>query len=241
MTLETLSKDPLGIACLKYIENTDLDLNITVEAIDFEDDIFPVAYLFRNYDLMPDLEKIAMGHCEGKILDVGAGVGCHSQYLKSKGLDVEAVEPSPGACEILGKLEIPFHCISILDYQPKTKYDTILLLMNGLGLAATKEHLPSFLSHLKSLLTDNGKIICDSCNLDYLYEGLSEEETEGLYPGEITYRMSFENASTDWFNWLYIKFEELEEVCLSLGLNATLIYEGKQNEYLTQITKNENK
>ena len=42
-----------------------------------DDDVIPTDYLFRSYEEMPDIEKIALSRCKGKILDVGAGSGVH--------------------------------------------------------------------------------------------------------------------------------------------------------------------
>ena len=54
----------------------------------FEEDEIPVSELFRTYEHMPLLEQTALDMAQGKILDVGAGSGCHSLALKQMGKKV---------------------------------------------------------------------------------------------------------------------------------------------------------
>lgn len=44
---------------------------------------------------MPLLERTALQLATGKILDVGAGSGCHSLALQEAGKDVHAIDISP--------------------------------------------------------------------------------------------------------------------------------------------------
>src|SRR5882762_10031389 len=55
----------------------------------------PVGTYFRGADDMPELEWVALQHCKGKILDIGAGAGSHALFLQRTGLNVTALEISP--------------------------------------------------------------------------------------------------------------------------------------------------
>ncbi|HNS43587.1 MAG TPA: SAM-dependent methyltransferase, partial [Taishania sp.] len=83
--------DPIGQAILEYA-TTKKSRYIVVSSDLCEDDAIPSAYLFRSYKEMPNLEKVALRHCSGNVLDIGAGAGCHAKYLQSKGLNVTALE-----------------------------------------------------------------------------------------------------------------------------------------------------
>ena len=74
--------DPMGAAIMDYHRNGSADV-LRVFSSDFEEDEIPVAELFRKYDEMPEIERLALDLAEGDILDVGAGSGCHSLALKS--------------------------------------------------------------------------------------------------------------------------------------------------------------
>jgi len=54
----------------------------------------PIDIFFRDIGDMPELERLALKHCKGKILDVGAGVGSHALLLQSRNMEVTALEIS---------------------------------------------------------------------------------------------------------------------------------------------------
>ena len=54
----------------------------------FEEDEIPLATLFRSYESMPKIERKALDLVKGRVLDVGAGAGCHSLVLQEKGLSL---------------------------------------------------------------------------------------------------------------------------------------------------------
>lgn len=57
--------------------------------------------LFRSYDSMPKIERKALDLAKERILDVGAGAGCHSLVLQERGLDVTAIDISPLSVETM--------------------------------------------------------------------------------------------------------------------------------------------
>ena len=74
--LET-GKDPMGNAIYDYFCKGQAG-RLRVFSPQFDEDEIPVKTLFREYDEMPELERMALDLAQGKILDVGAGSGCHS-------------------------------------------------------------------------------------------------------------------------------------------------------------------
>lgn len=232
-----MNKDALGKALLDYYNNN-YSVNITVKSSISEDDEIPVPYLFRKEDALPELEKIALSYCKGKVLDVGAGSGCHSLILKERGLDVEAIDISIGAVEVINMRGVKATCI---DFNAITqKYDTLLLLMNGLGLAKNIEGLVPFLEKAVSLLNTEGQIILDSSDIKYMFEeedGSVWMDLNSKYYGEVTYQMEYKGVSTDKFDWLFVDFEKLRTIATSVGLNTELLYEDEHHQYLVRITK----
>lgn len=231
--------DPLGQAILDFAK-TKKSKKIIVSSDLCDDDYIDSAYLFRSYDQMPDLEKIALQQCVGTVLDIGAGAGAHAKYLIEKGLDVTALELSKGACSYLKEAEIPFVQTRIQDYQG-TQYDTLLLLMNGIGLAGSLEKLEQFLQHLKKLLKPGGKILCDSTDIMYLYEdedGYLWVDLNSEYYGNFRFQMSYGKHQTEWFDWLYVDFDRLQEIAEKVGFTTKLLYES-EDQYLVELTINE--
>lgn len=229
-------KDPIGHAIYDFSTENEVE-NITVIADSFDDDIMPTAYLFRPEELMPGLEKKALELCNGYVLDVGAAAGCHSKILIDKGLKVRAIDTSKGAVEYLKSEGILADRLEFLDCEGQ--YDTILLLMNGVGIAGKLELLPQFLSKIKSLLNKDGMALCDSTDLSYLYQeddGSMWVDLNGSYHGELQFKMRYKDVTTDWFSWLYIDFDLLKEHCEKAGLSCEKIMDGPSNNYLAKIT-----
>lgn len=227
--------DPVGYA-LHDFEKGIKPVSIQVTSDLCDDDQIDVSYLFRTIDAMPDLEKSALSFCRGKILDVGACGGCHSMILSKKFL-THSIDVSAGAVKLLKEKGLKAEQKTIFDLETET-YDTILLLMNGIGLAETIENLPLFLNQLKKILHPNGKIICDSTDLSYLYEqedGSILINLNDRYYGEINFKMSYKNVESGWFSWLYIDFDNLSEIAERSGLKCTLLFEGENNHYLVSL------
>ncbi len=120
----------------------------------------------------------------------------------------------------------------IFNYNPD-KFDTLLLLMNGIGLAGTLEGLKNLLTHLKTLLNNSGQIIFDSSDIAYLYEG---NLPDGGYYGEITYQYQYKRLKSDWFNWLYIDEHALRRIATQLGFDMQVLLEDEFGQYLVRLT-----
>ncbi|MFD1551296.1 SAM-dependent methyltransferase [Putridiphycobacter roseus] len=230
-------KDPIGRAIQEFEKNNILE-DIIVHSDLCEDDFMSVPYLFRSYEEMPPIEKKALDLCKGKILDVGAGAGCHSKYLSQQNMDVTAIDTSAGAIEHL--LASNIHAINIdFHHLKNVKFDTVLMLMNGIGIAGKLDHLNQYLTHAKSLLNQNGQIICDSTDIQYLYEdeeGGTWIDLNSHYYGEMEFQMSYKDTNSDWFNWLYVDFETLTEAANKVGLKTENLIDSENGQYLVKLT-----
>jgi len=47
--------------------------------------------VFSGYDKWDELERRALEHVKGRVLDVGCGAGRHSLWLQEKGFEVAAI------------------------------------------------------------------------------------------------------------------------------------------------------
>ena len=228
-----LESDPIGQAILDF-EKKNQPKNIFVYSDICDDDILPVSYLFRTFEDMPDIEKTALSLSSGRVLDVGAGTGCHSVELQKKGCEVFAIDVSPGAVDYMKRQGLNATVDTIFTIQ-NNNFDTILLLMNGIGLAGTVDKLTEFLIQLKSKLKLEGKILCESTDLTYLYaedDGSVWIDLNAKYRGEVKFKMKFGEAESNWFDWLYIEFDLLKHHAELAGLNCTLVYAGENQNYL---------
>ncbi len=229
--------DPIGKAIYDF-QHGMVTEPIIVHSDLCEDDEMQVGYLFRDFENMPPIEKKALQLCKGKVLDVGAAAGCHAKWLLDRNMEVLSIDTSKGAISFLEDENYP--CQNIDFHQLNNiKFDTILFLMNGIGIAGKLDRLKSFLSHAKSLLNDGGQIICDSTDIQYLYEdneGGQWIDLNSQYYGEMEFQMEYKNTTTSWFPWLYIDFNLLQEECNKTGLHAEQIMTSENNHYLAKIT-----
>lgn len=229
------NQDPIGLALAAY-QQGNRDGIIRVFSDQCDEDTIPVSYFFRRHSEMPLLEQEALNHCSGTILDVGAGAGCHAKILQEK-FTVKAIDTSAGAVSLMQKQGIAAEQKTIFDLKGES-FDTILLLMNGIGLAGNMERLPEFLKQLKSLLSDSGKIICDSTDISYLFmeeDGSFVIDLNANYYGEMQFNMHYEQVESGWFDWIYIDLDNLTDQAEKAGLKTRLLFEGENNHYLVSL------
>ena len=145
-------KDPMGSAIADYFAKGK-SAKLRVLSSQFEEDEIPTEQLFRTYDEMPLLEQEALQLAQGKILDCGAGSGCHALALQDMGKDVEAIDISPLSVEVMQKRGVKnAYCINLFDENYLQKFDTILMLMNGSGIIGKLENMGAFFTKMKQLL-----------------------------------------------------------------------------------------
>ncbi len=231
-------KDPFGEALKDYLKVNNNE-NIIVHSDISEEDTIPVSYLFRNYDMMPQIEKHALEICYGKILDIGAGAGPHALWLQEKGEKITAIDSSKGAVESMIKRGLKEVIHLDLKKLKNVKYDTILLLMNGIGIAGKLILLSDFLSHLKTLLNKNGQIIIESTDIKYMFleeDGSMWIDANKKYYGEVKYQMEYKDIKGDSFDWLFVDFSTLAETAKKNGMDSELLLQGENHEYLAKLT-----
>jgi len=201
-------------------------------------DIMPLKYLFRSYKNMPLIEQKALSLCSGKVLDIGCGAGSHSLYLQKKGFNIAALDISKGAIEVCKSrglkktLNQDFWCLKNL------KFDTILLLMNGIGLSGTLSNLPKFLKHLKSLLNKGGQILVESSDIIYMFKTFEDiyDIPSDYYYGEAQFTLTYKKQTTQKFNWLYLDFKNLQKYTQQEGLKCLKVQEGTHYDYLAKLS-----
>jgi SAM-dependent methyltransferase len=233
-------KDLFGKAILDYQTN-DASEDLITETSISEADEMPVSYLFRTYYEMPKLEQKALQLSKGNVLDVGCGAGSHALALQNeRNLEVTAIDISENAvkaCHHRGLKNV--FVMHLLDLNPSTKFDTILLLMNGTGIFGTLKETGTYLQKLKSLLNKNGQILIDSSDLIYMYdqdeEGAYSIPADGYY-GELTFTVHYKGETEDTFPWLYLDYNTLQNAAIANGLNCELVLEGDHFDYLAKLS-----
>jgi len=233
-------KDLFGKAMFDFQTNNSPEDIITETTISEEDEM-SVDYLFRSYNEMPIIEQKALQLASGKTLDVGCGAGSHSLSLQNdRNLAVTSIDISEKAietCKLRGVKNAKVQ--NILDYEGE-KFDTIILLMNGVGIFGKLENCNKYLSQLKSLLNEGGQILLDSSDIIYMFD---EDEDGGKwipsnndYYGELVFNISYKGEKEEPFDWLYLDYNTLQNAATANGLKCELVLEGEHYDYLAKLS-----
>lgn len=233
-------KDPMGAAIADYFKGHKAD-RLRVFSSQFDEDEIPVEELFRTEKQMPLLERTALQMATGRILDVGAGSGCHTLALQEAGKEVHAIDISPLSVEVMKQRGVrSVSQTNLFNEQFADEYDTILMLMNGSGIIGKLENLPDFFRKMKLLLRPGGCVLMDSSNLSYLFEeedGSIVIDLAGDYYGEVDFQMQYKNVKGDSFDWLYIDFQTLSLYAAENGFTAELVKKGTHYDYLAKLSR----
>ena len=230
--------DPMGRAIAEYWKNKTAE-RLRVFSPMFEEDEIPLTTLFRSYEDMPEIERKALDMAKGKVLDVGAGSGCHSLVLQERGLDVTAIDISPLSVETMKERGVK----KVLEqdfFTLEGQFDTILMLMNGIGIVGTLERMPKFFKQLDKILAPGGQVLCDSSDISYVFEtedGIIELPDDMSYYGEHSFRMQYKDTIGEPFNWLYIDSDTLRQKAGRNRYAVEVVAEGEHYDYLARITK----
>lgn len=230
--------DPMGAAIYDFHRNGSADV-LKVYSSDFDDDEIPVADLFREYEEMPYIERVALDMADGKVLDVGAGSGCHSLALTKAGKESVAIDISPLSVEVMRERGVDARLVNLYDESFAEKFDTVLMLMNGTGIIGTLENMETFFTRIRQLLNPDGCVLIDSSDLRYLFE----EEDGSLmidladdYYGLVDYQMQYKEVLGEPFDWLYVDFDTLAYYAEENGFKAEMVANGEHYDYLARLT-----
>ena len=183
---------------------------------------WPASLFFRGSDEFPPLEKEALELCGPRVIDVGAGAGPHTLALLQRGHDVLAVESLPEIASLLRARGFPRVTVCSLDALPAGQADTVLMLMNGLGLAGTLDGLVPLLNSARRLLAPGGRVVADSTDPrqwiepDDLQADLLRQD--GRYGGEVQFQLEFDGIRGEPVPFLYVDPETLRNRGLRAGL-----------------------
>jgi SAM-dependent methyltransferase len=199
----------------------------------------PVKIYFRNMADMPELEWLALQQCRGKILDIGAGAGSHALALQHLGQRVTALDVSPMLAALMESRGVKKVLCQDFFKLRSGKYDTLLLLMNGIGLSATLDGLRHFLKKARLLLRPGGQLLFDSSDIAYLYRG--KPPRSGEYYGAIFYQYQYRGQQSNWFQWLFIDPKTLRKIATEEGWEIELLYNDGRDHYLVRCRLKEKK
>ena len=202
-----------------------------------EDEALPVGFFFRREDAMLDFERYALDLCRGRVLDLGAGAGPHTLALQAQGRRVVAVEGSSGLAGLLKARGAASVVCADFRYWWRPGFDTVLMLMNGLGPVGTLPGLHCFLAHARRFLAPGGQLLVDGAEAA---RGAPREATPwppaGDYVGHAWIELSYAGLIGQPYRELYVDLETLARAAATAGWRCEVAFEGADGAYLVRLT-----
>ncbi len=228
---------PLGLGIKEYYQSGERTL-IQVHTVDGETTPYPAELFFREYDDFGIFDELACHHARGRVLDVGAGAGCISHFLEQLGFEVTAIEIAQDSVDVMREIGLrDARCGDFFDLKGDEQWDTILLLMNGIGFVGQLAGLDRFLVHARTLLAPGGQILFDSSDL--ALSELSHEDfrgAESTYRGEVWYQLEYRGIKGAPYYWLYIDQLTMRARAEAAGYQFELIEEAEEGYYFARLS-----
>jgi SAM-dependent methyltransferase len=144
-------------------------------------------------------DRIALEALTGRVLDLGCGPGRYARYLEERGLEVVAVDLSPGAISVCR--ERGCRDARVLDVDAIGRdlgaFDAVICMGNTFGIGAGPTTLPRRLERVRSVLVPNGRLVLalidplattDPAHLRYHERNRAAGRPPGLTRARIEYR-----------------------------------------------------
>lgn len=197
---------------------------LTAELIERDDEFIDTGseagLYFSAYEDWPPIEQQAIAVAKGKVLDIGCGAGRHSLYLQEKGLEVTAIDYSPGAvevCRLRGvKNAIVCPIGDIGRFEPGS-FDTIVMLGNNFGLFGDPQNAKRLLEEMARITSPAARIIAGTRDPyqtdDPVHLGYHDlNRQRGRMPGQIRMRVRYRKAVGEWFDYLFVSQDEMSAI-----------------------------
>jgi len=193
----------------------------------------PVSLFFRDVDAMGPVERRVLLEAKGKVLDLGAGAGALAVPLMRAGLEVTALEILPQALAALREAGVPdVRSGGVEALEPRERFDTVLALMNGLGLPGTLAALDDFLVLLERRMERGGMILADSTDPSGW-----DEPGDGRYVGEVHMQLEYGGRAGEPFPFLFVDPDTLTSSAGRAGLSCDVLEREDDGRYLVRMSR----
>jgi len=201
-------------------------------------------YFFAEPEEWPDAERAVFDFVRGRVLDIGAGAGRHSLEAQRRGLEVVAIDVSPGAVEVCrrrGVRDARLLPLAAVD-ESLGVFDTVLMMCGNFGFVGDGEAAAASLRRLHAMTSAGGRIVLDSVDpyvdsdaADIAYQ--ARKRAQGRMPGVVTIRIRYGERATPWYDLLLVSPAELEQLVEGAGWRLVRVFEGEPPDYYAVLEK----
>ncbi len=204
----------------------------------------PADVFFAEHGEWPAEERRVFDSVQGRALDIGCGAGRHSLEAQRRGLDVVAIDVSPGAVEVCrqrGVRDVRLLPLAAVDTTLGV-FDTALMMCGNFGLVGTAEEAVRVLRLLHGLMPPSGRIVLDSVDpyqdadpVDLAYQ--ERNRALGRWPGQVTIRLRYGELATPWYELLNLSAAELEALAVKAAWRLADLVDGDPGEFFAVLEK----
>ena len=167
------------------------------------------------------VERRSLRWVRGRVLDVGAGAGRVALELQNRGLEVVAIDVSPGAVEVARRRGVrDVRLLALEDVDGSLgPFDSLVMFGNNFGLFGSPAKARRLLRRLRPFV---GRIVAasndpsdtdDAAHLAYH----ERNRKRGRMPGQLRLRVRYRDLIGPWFDYLTVSPEELGEIVEGTG------------------------
>ncbi|WP_179229181.1 class I SAM-dependent methyltransferase [Parenemella sanctibonifatiensis] len=149
----------------------------------------------------------------GRVLDIGCGADRHSLALRERGLEVTALEPSPGAAQVCRDRGVTVIGSAVEDLTVGG-WDSLVLLGNNLALLGSPMTAVSTLRSLADHAAPGAVLLGlgtqPYATTDPLHLAYHERNRAAGRPGgQLRIRVRHRELATGWFNYWFMAVDEV--------------------------------
>jgi hypothetical protein len=150
------------------------------------------------------------------------------------------MDPLPEAVSIMRDRGVDDARLGDLSSLRDERFDTLVMLMHGLGIVGNIHGLGVLLETAQTLLHPGGRLICDSADLsvvlaDEAPEILDARSRADRYLGEVEFQLSYRDVDGPSYPWLFVDPATLECLGGAAGYRVRIVHRGDRGSYLALL------
>lgn len=228
---------PYAAALTDYMAGDEAATLVVHSSLGESDDL-PVGVFFRDGKDFFSFEQAALELCRGHVLDAGAGTGVHAIELQRRGFQVRAIDVLPEAAAIMRRRGVVDAACADLFELEDARFDTLLMLMNGIGPVGRISELRRFFETARRLIAPDGQILVDSGEAMICEPAAGAPELEWppstpeAYQGEAWIRLQYGGRIGSPFRELYLGAEAMTAHAELCGWRCDIAFADGSGAYL---------